>query len=49
MLEESKRLAKRALDEVLGAGNRAAVDEIFHPDFINHESGSPHRGARDSR
>jgi len=39
MLEENKRVAQRALDEVFAAGNLAALDEIFHPDFINHEAG----------
>ena len=38
-LEQNKRLVTRALNEVFGGGNLAVVDEIFHPDFINHEAG----------
>ncbi len=41
MLDENKRLAKRALDEVFSRGNLQTIDEIFHSDFINHEAG-PH-------
>lgn len=39
MYDENKRLAKRALDEVFSQGKLDVVDEIFHPDFINHEAG----------
>jgi len=39
MSEQNKRLVKRALNEVFAGGNFGIVDEIFHPDFINHEAG----------
>lgn len=39
MSEQNKRLVRRALDEVFAGGNFTAVNEIFHPAFINHEAG----------
>jgi hypothetical protein len=44
MHDENKRLAKRALDEVFAQGRLDLVEEIFHPDFVNHEAGpqTPH-------
>ena len=39
MSEQNKRLVRRALNEVFAAGNMGVVDEIFHPEFINHEAG----------
>jgi predicted ester cyclase len=39
MSEQNTRLARRALDEVFASGDFAAVNEIFHPEFINHEAG----------
>ena len=39
MSEQNKRLVRRALNEVFAGGNLAVVDEIFHPDFVNHEAG----------
>ena len=39
MSEQNKRLVRRALDEVFAGGNLSVVNEIFHPEFINHEAG----------
>jgi len=39
MSEQNKRLVRRALNEVFAGGNLGVVDEIFHPDFVNHEAG----------
>src|SRR5215470_14849226 len=39
MSELNKRLVRRALNEVFAQGNLDTVDEIFHPDFVNHEAG----------
>ena len=39
MSELNKRLVRRALDEVFAQGSLDTVDEIFHPDFVNHEAG----------
>lgn len=35
MSEQNKRLVRRALEEVFARGNLAAVDDIFHRDFVN--------------
>jgi predicted ester cyclase len=39
MSEQNTRLVRRALNEVFAGGNLEVVDEIFHPDFVNHEAG----------
>ena len=39
MAEQNTRLVRRALNEVFARGNLAVVNEIFHPDFVNHEAG----------
>ena len=39
MFEENKQLVRRALAEVFAEGNFGVVNEIFHPDFVNHEAG----------
>jgi hypothetical protein len=36
--EENRRLAQRLLDEVFDAGNFDAIDELVHPNFVNHEA-----------
>jgi hypothetical protein len=36
--EENKRIAQRLLDEVFDAGNYDAIEELVHPDFVNHEA-----------
>jgi predicted ester cyclase len=37
MSEEHKVLAMRMYNEVIGQGNLAALDDIVHDDFIEHE------------
>jgi predicted ester cyclase len=39
MLSQNTHLARRALDEVFAGGELTVVNEIFHPEFINHEAG----------
>lgn len=39
MTEQNKRLVRRALHDVFAGGDLAAVDDIFHQDFVNHEAG----------
>ena len=39
--EDNKRLTRRALDEIYTRGDRELVDEIVHPDFIDHEPAHP--------
>jgi predicted ester cyclase len=41
MSQQNTRLVRRALDEVFADENFTALNEIFHPEFINHEAG-PH-------
>jgi hypothetical protein len=38
MSEENKRIARRVLDELFDKGNLGAVEELIHPDFVNHEA-----------
>jgi predicted ester cyclase len=35
--DESKRIARRALDEIYTRADPTALDELFHPDFVDHE------------
>jgi predicted ester cyclase len=35
-IEENKAIARRVNDEVWGNGNLAAVDELFSPDYVDH-------------
>jgi predicted ester cyclase len=39
--QENKRLVRRALDEVYTRGDLALVDELFHPEYADHEPGHP--------
>ncbi|HEX5955630.1 MAG TPA: ester cyclase [Solirubrobacterales bacterium] len=39
--EDNKRLTRRALDEIYTRGDLELVDEIVHPDFIDHEPAHP--------
>lgn len=39
--EENKRLVRRALDEVYTRGDLAAVDELFHEEYADHEPAHP--------
>jgi predicted ester cyclase len=36
-----KRLVRRALEEIYGNGDLDLVDELFHPDFVDHEPAHP--------
>jgi predicted ester cyclase len=38
MSEENKAICRRVLDELFDQGNLGAVDELIHPDFVNHEA-----------
>jgi predicted ester cyclase len=39
--EDNKRLTRRALDEIYTRGDLELVDEVVHPDFIDHEPAHP--------
>jgi len=43
MSVENKELARRYVEEVFSDGNLAAIEDIIHPNFINH-LGSPPPG-----
>jgi predicted ester cyclase len=36
--EENKRIARRVLEELFEKGNFDALDELIHPQFVNHEA-----------
>lgn len=36
-LDDNKRLARRALEEIYERGNTDLADELVHPDFVDHE------------
>ena len=36
--EENKRIARRVLEELFEQGNLQAVEELIHPEFVNHEA-----------
>jgi predicted ester cyclase len=38
MSEENKELARRLLQEVFEEGDLDAIDELVHPEFVNHEA-----------
>jgi steroid delta-isomerase-like uncharacterized protein len=39
--EENKALARRLIEEMFNRGNLEAADELFAPDYVNHDPGSP--------
>jgi predicted ester cyclase len=39
--EENKRLARRALEEIYSRGDLDVVDELVHPEFVDHEPEHP--------
>jgi predicted ester cyclase len=39
--QENKRLVRRALDEIYTRGDLTVVDELFHPDYADHEPAHP--------
>jgi predicted ester cyclase len=36
-IDENKRLARRALEEIYAQANLELADELVHPDFVDHE------------
>ncbi len=41
MSENNKAVVARFFDEVLGRGDVAVLDEICHPEMVNHAAGGP--------
>jgi predicted ester cyclase len=41
MSEHSKRLARRALEEIYAKGDLDLADELIHPDFVDHDPAHP--------
>ncbi len=41
--EDNKALARRLIEEMFNRGNLEAADELFAPDYVNHDPGSPER------
>lgn len=41
MSEENKALARRALEDVYSGRNPDAADEIYSPDFVDHDPATP--------
>jgi len=39
--DENKRLARRALEEIYAKGDLDMLDELVHPEFLNHEPAHP--------
>jgi len=39
--EDNKRLVRRALDEIYGGGDLDLADELFTPEFADHEPAHP--------
>lgn len=39
MSEYNTLLVRRVLNEIFAGGELSVVDEVFHPDFVNHEPG----------
>jgi predicted ester cyclase len=39
--DHNKRLARRALAEIYARGDLELVDELVHPDFVDHEPAHP--------
>jgi predicted ester cyclase len=47
--QENKRLVRRALEEIYQDGDLAVVDELIHPDYLDHEPAhTDHRPGPDS-
>ncbi len=38
MYEENKEICRRVLDELFEQGDYGNLDELIHPDFVNHEA-----------
>jgi len=41
MLEDNRRLARRALEEIYAQGNVALAGELIDDDFVDHETAHP--------
>ena len=46
-LEENKRICLRVLDELFDQGDFSSLDELIHPDFVNHEAPPGHPQGRE--
>ena len=42
--QDSKALVRRTLEEFYNHGNMDLADELFAPDFVNHDPAVPHSG-----
>jgi predicted ester cyclase len=43
-VEENKMLVRRQFDEIWNGGNWATVDELYAPDYVNHDPYNPDQG-----
>ena len=41
--DDNKRLVRRALEEIYANGDLELLDELIHPDFVDHEPAHPDR------
>jgi steroid delta-isomerase-like uncharacterized protein len=44
MLEENKAIVRRIIEEFFNTGNPALADELFAPDYIDHNPSNPEMG-----
>jgi predicted SnoaL-like aldol condensation-catalyzing enzyme len=42
--EENKMLVRRQFDEIWNGGNWATADELYAPDYVNHDPYNPDQG-----
>jgi predicted ester cyclase len=42
--EENKMLVRRQFDEIWNGGNWATADELYAPDYVNHDAYNPDQG-----
>jgi steroid delta-isomerase-like uncharacterized protein len=42
--EENKALVRRQFDEIWNGGNWSTVDELYAPDYVNHDPYNPDQG-----
>ena len=40
-IEQNKALVRRMVEEMLNRGNMSVIDELFSPDFVEHEDLPP--------
>src|SRR5260370_42714943 len=43
-VEENKMLVRRQFEEIWNGGNWATVDELYAPDYVNHDPYNPGQG-----